>query len=179
MLIVTNPQYAGNLGYDDEPALAYRYDSNVPNSRQVAVGDVVLIRDAERLLGIARVEAIDAEKGEKRLHRCPVCRDSGLKRRAVKLPEYRCDSGHEFDTPLAEDVVVTRYAAHFRSSFAGAMSSVPKERIRAAAFRPNGQFAIEEIDVQAIAGDLREAVPGGRSLINAALNGGGTRTAPD
>ncbi|RWO32343.1 MAG: hypothetical protein EOS10_11635 [Mesorhizobium sp.] len=177
ILIASERQYAGNLGYEDDPVSTYRYDSNVPNSRRVAVGDVVLVRDTERLLGIARIVAIDSEKSEKRLQRCPVCRDSGLKRRAVKLPEYRCDRGHKFDVPLADDVNVTRYTAHFGASFVGAISPVPRERIRAAAFRPNGQFAIEEINAQAIASELQEALPGGRGLIAAALSRAAEATA--
>jgi hypothetical protein len=53
LLAMLNRQYGGNEGYDDSLGDVYRYDSTVPNGRHVSVGDVVVLRDAERILGAA------------------------------------------------------------------------------------------------------------------------------
>src|SRR5260370_19636315 len=35
--------YAGNAGYQDEPESVYRYDSNVPNHKNVTRGDLIFV----------------------------------------------------------------------------------------------------------------------------------------
>ena len=34
-------QYGGNVGYADEQRIKYLYDSDVPNSKRVTVGDLL------------------------------------------------------------------------------------------------------------------------------------------
>jgi hypothetical protein len=51
-------KYGGNVGYDDDPATIYRYDSDVANHLQVRQGDVVIIRSRAKVIGIATIEQI-------------------------------------------------------------------------------------------------------------------------
>lgn len=74
-------QYAGNHGYADDLARHYAYDSYVPNYKNVAVGDRVLLRDHDFILGTALVEAIEVEEGVKERLKCPGCGNTGLKER--------------------------------------------------------------------------------------------------
>jgi hypothetical protein len=94
--------YAGNVGYSDDPDRLYRYDSDVPNHKQLARGDVLFLLDRERLLGLAKVERVEQRRGEKSRQRCPQCRTSAIKARRRLTPLFRCHSGHEFDRPSTE-----------------------------------------------------------------------------
>jgi len=64
-------QYGGNIGYRDDPQRIYRYDSNVPNSRQLETGDLVFIRNRKFLVGIAIIEKVTSSFAEKIGRRCP------------------------------------------------------------------------------------------------------------
>lgn len=110
-------QFAGNDGYDDLPARYYSYDSTVPNCRRVTEGDLAVLRDSHAVIGAGWIEQIDNWPGEKLRRRCPVCRTTALKLRAVKRPHYRCDRGHEFDDPSEEVLPVVRYRAHYAGTW--------------------------------------------------------------
>ena len=139
-------QYGGNQGYDDEPASTYRYDSAVPNSRRVSPGDLVLLRDRETLLGLGLVERIVAGSGTKKRFRCPDCNVTGIKERRGLSPRWRCHNGHTFAEALEEDVSVTRYEAHYGSTFLPADGRIFASEIRLAAVHASDQLSIQELD---------------------------------
>jgi putative restriction endonuclease len=58
-------QYGGNSGYDDELISKYSFDSNVANHKQVSKGDLIVLRDGDHALGMARVEEITNNPGTK------------------------------------------------------------------------------------------------------------------
>jgi hypothetical protein len=138
-------QFAGNTGYDDHPNRHYSYDSTVPNSRAVAVGDLALPRDSNRALGIAWIAQIDGGPGTKLRRRCPVCRTTALKERLVKQPRYRCDQGHESDHPVEEMIDVIAYRAHY-VDWLPLRHELTADDLRPL-YRSNGQqHAIRELD---------------------------------
>lgn len=112
-------QYAGNHGYADDLMRHYDYDSDVPNHKNVAVGDQVLLRDHDFILGTGRVEVITVEEGRKVRLRCPECDNTSLKVRKHGL-KYRCDRvkcRKEFDEPKREEVSVRLYRAVYEQSW--------------------------------------------------------------
>lgn len=161
----TNRQYAGNHGYGDRPRRSYQYDNHVANSQNVSEGDLALIRNSERLLGIARIERVTRRPGTKRMLRCPRCGISGVKTRRRKLPRFRCDRGHEFPKRREEVVRVNRYQAHFGNSFVPVDDWVPAAEVKAAALRPSDQVSIEEIDISRISRRIAALNPAARSLL--------------
>jgi putative restriction endonuclease len=158
-------QHAGNRGYEDNPRSVYRYDSKVANHRDVATGDLALVRNRDRLLGIAQIERIGAEQGKKTINRCPQCGTSKIRTRENRLPRYRCWEGHEFAAPTHETVDVTLYEAHSGGSFVDAPDAVAVNRIRRAAPRPSSQLSIEEVNVRTLEQDLLSAFPRTRSVL--------------
>ena len=48
--------WAANRGYDDSAGIYYSYDSNVGRSKQVRVGDLVVIREDDHVAGWGLVE---------------------------------------------------------------------------------------------------------------------------
>lgn len=163
-------QYAGNPGYLDEPRRLYRYDSFVPNHKQVQEGDYVFIRDKHRLQGVARIEKINRANGEKLRSRCPVCGTTGIKARKSLSPRYRCDHKHEFDTPDEGMVPCQLYTAEYGNTFVSTPEALPIQELKGARLRPAGQLAIQEIAWEPIAPKIMEEYPATQILF--VTNGG-------
>lgn len=164
-------QYGGNVGYSDDVEQTYRYDSSVPNHKQVSSGDLVLIRDATRLLGIARIEEVTSKPSKKLRQRCPECGNTGIKLRKSMPVPWRCSKGHLFGTPSTESIDVTAYEAHYDQSFLRTPGAVPVSELKAAALRPNDQLSIEEVDLARIERALIDRFPATSFLISGFLQG--------
>jgi len=143
-------QYGGNTGYLDEVTSVYRYDSHVANHRQVDEGDLVLIRNRARLLGVAVLERIARAPAIKVRQRCPVCRVSAIRFRKGRAPGWRCRKGHEFQVPENESAQVTSYAAEYGDSYITETRVISSTVLKACAKRPNDQLSIEELEPQKI-----------------------------
>jgi hypothetical protein len=140
-------QYAGNVGYADDPVRVHRYDSNVGNSRHVANGDLAVVRDTSGLIGIGIISRIEEKAGTKQLARCPVCSTTAIKQRAARSPAYRCSQGHEFDQPRAEMIPVQHYEAHYGSTWISLAATMDNSILRTVTIGEGRQNSIQEIDV--------------------------------
>lgn len=160
-----NQQYAGNRGYRDDTGSIYRYDSNVANSRALQAGDLVVLRNSERMLGIAQIERIEQKPATKIMLRCPECSTTALKERQNKRPRFRCQRGHEFEKPLEDVKNVTAFQAHYEHSFVSVPDAIPVADLKAEALRPSDQLSIEEIEVPQIEHALISANPQVRDLL--------------
>jgi hypothetical protein len=140
-------QYGGNIGYDDDLSSRYEYDSNVANHRQVAEGDVIVIRDRKRALGVARIEQITTTQGTKLIRRCPECHTTSIKERATKHPTWRCVHRHLFEEPEASEKLVTKYSANFGGTYVPIQQQITVALLKSIAIRPNDQLSIEELDL--------------------------------
>lgn len=107
------------LAYGDDLGQQYAYDSNVRNSRQIAVGDVLLIRDDHFVYGRGVVERITRRPGRKEMRRCPNCGSvSKVAERSTVLPRFRCGRCTvEFDQPRYETKDVTELLAYYGSTW--------------------------------------------------------------
>ncbi|MCA9058976.1 MAG: hypothetical protein KDA85_10770, partial [Planctomycetaceae bacterium] len=164
-------QHGGNTGYEDTPASVYRYDSGIPNSSNVKPGDLVFVRDQDELLGVALVDRIAFSPGTKELLKCPVCGRSGFRERRNMSPVYRCFWGHTFDEPDREIREVTRYEAQYGGTYVPAFGAVSGAQLRAAAWRPNAQLSIEEVNAASLAETIVRAVPATRPIFEAYFQG--------
>lgn len=165
-------QYGGNQGYTDDPRRVYRYDSKVANHRGLSTGHFALIRDRNNLLGVAQIERIESQPGEKTMLRCPTCGTVNIKSRERKRPRFRCNNNHEFGDPTPEIVDVTQYEAHFEHTFVNAPDAIPVLQIKAAALRPSDQVSIEEIDLNKLERALTLAFPKTRAILASFFHSG-------
>lgn len=152
-------QYGGNTGYRDDLSRTYRYDSTVPNHKQLSVGDLVFIRNRSRLLGIAVIENVISDPASNVRQRCPECGTVNIKRRRRIDPPWRCVNAHTFAEPSVDSVPVTAYEANYGGTYVQAPSGFTASRLRAAALRPNDQLAIEEVDASRLERELISAEP--------------------
>jgi len=158
-------QYGGNTGYGDQLTSVYRYDAAVQNHKQLAEGDLVLIRDSDHLVGLARVEKITSSTVSKVRQRCPACGKVTIKLRKKSTPPWRCSAGHEFQLPASETISLVGYEARYGQTFVATPGAIPIADIKAAARRPSDQLSIEEIDVSSLEERLSQTFPQTRELI--------------
>jgi putative restriction endonuclease len=141
-------EYGGNAGYDDSIESKYEFDSNVPNCKQLAEGDFVVVRDKKKVLGSAIITTIKEYQGvTKVISRCPICDFTGIKERKNKIPRWRCGKGHEFESPSNSEVLVTRYVAEFSDSFRGNSNNVLLDEVRAITLKSAKQLSIQGLDL--------------------------------
>lgn len=110
-------KYKSIDGYKDEIETKYVYDNTVPNHKKIKAGDIAVLVDKKNVLCLAKISQIVIFNGRKERRRCPVCRSTNCDPRKTKIPKYRCDKGHEFDTPDSETIEVTNFEAYYSSSF--------------------------------------------------------------
>lgn len=144
--------WAANDGYDDASGSHYSYDSNVPNSQKVAVGDLVVIRHDDYLDGWAVVDHIHREdNADKVITRCPRCDKTNWRRRKNMTPAVKCDAcGGEFTEDQLKVTVakVTKYEASYAVSWVEAARPVSfRSPLLTDAFLTGGTFnAIRPLD---------------------------------
>lgn len=148
-------QYGGNFGYDDDLQRAYRFDNFVPYSKQIKLGDILVIRDRTQALGFAEVRRLENGSGTKNRQRCPACRTTTIKEREHLQPRWRCKNGHECDSPLQEAVSCTKYTAWFEGAWVPATHLIPISMLRTACTKFVGQNSIQPINLN----HLRDLLP--------------------
>lgn len=99
--------------YHDSLTEYYNYDSFVANSKQIQNKDLAIIINKVQILGFAEIGKIVTVTGVKTIRRCPECPSTTIDTRKTKIPIFRCNKGHTFNTPLEERKVVTKYKAVF------------------------------------------------------------------
>lgn len=144
-----NLRYWGNDGYHDDSSVFYRYNNSVPNYKNVKKGDIVIIRDREKVLGISIVEKLETRSTTKTVFKCPHegCNAKKIRPRETIKPKWRCDNGHEF----AEQKIVlepaTEFIANYGSSFQ-TLDNVSLLQLKSESPRYNIQLSIQEVNIK-------------------------------
>jgi hypothetical protein len=90
--------------------MAQRYGVRIGTPR-----DVVVIREAQTILGVSRIDRIDAKDDVKPRKRCPVCGSIGIEFRK-RTNEWACtnaDCKERSPAPAESLEPVTKYSAHY------------------------------------------------------------------
>jgi len=77
----------------------------------------------------------------------------------TKQPEFRCERGHEFETPVQQTVSCTIYTADFGGSYTAFKDDFGRDFLRAGCPRYNDQLAMQEFDFLRIEGTFRSTYP--------------------
>ena len=122
--------WAANRGYDDSAGIYYSYDSNVGRSRQVAVGDLVVVREDDHIAGWGFIEYIEVTPDSlKEITRCPSCRKTNFSRRKTISPANKCSScSFEFEDSQA--VVTSELVTAFRAYYANTWTEAARPVFR-------------------------------------------------
>lgn len=99
-------------GYQDQTGESYHYDSLVPNHKNLASGDSVVLRKENEILGIGEISQISDREDTKIHRRCPECKSTDIRERTTKLPKWKCGKcPHEFSEPEETIVEVRSFVA--------------------------------------------------------------------
>ena len=102
----------GIAGYPDRTGEVYHYDSLVPNHKNLGVGDFVVLRKENKILGVAEISGISENTGDKTHRRCPKCNTTDIRVRKTKQPKWKCGKcAHEFSEPEKSIADVRVYVA--------------------------------------------------------------------
>lgn len=145
-------QFQGNLGYTDRVDRFYEWDSTVPNHALPETGDVAVLRDSDHLLGLGWIASIDRLPAELKLRRrCPRCGTTDFKRRSSLRPPFRCGRCRaEFDRPVEEEIGVTRYVAHYGTSWWPLPAPVAVRAVAGAYRSRASQHSIRELGMDGL-----------------------------
>ncbi|GIL37700.1 HNH endonuclease signature motif containing protein [Phycicoccus sp. DTK01] len=152
-----NRGHGGNNGYDDQFDAYYSWDSNVPNHKNLQVGDPIALWDKERLLGISVIEAIETSPGFKELSRCPHCRATRISERKLASPRFRCmQCRSEFEFAVKEIVPVEVYQARYDAAWTSLDGVLNEQEVRSLAVNPKEFNAMRPIHWDALEQALLE-----------------------
>jgi len=122
--------YKSTDRHKDEIESKYVYDDSVANHKQIKSGDIAVIIDKKKVLGLARISKIVIFNGEKERRRCPICRSTNYEDRKTKTPKYRCNKGHEFTMPDSEKIEVKNFEAYYSTSFIMSKELITIDKIK-------------------------------------------------
>ena len=137
--------------YDDSTGNFYSYDSNVPNSKQIRVGDIVVVRTDDDVAGWGIIERIDVTPNfAKLIRRCPAC-DATNPRVLERTTGYtRCDRCRlqflESETIISQ-TNVTSYCAYYANSWIESAPAIEARELREIEDKVNSQLAIRSVDI--------------------------------
>ncbi|MBU4506661.1 MAG: DUF3883 domain-containing protein, partial [Gammaproteobacteria bacterium] len=99
-------------GYRDMTGESYNYDSFVPNHTNIAVGDFVVLRLDDQIVGIGRVGSISSHADVKQHRRCPDCKSTDIRERVILSPPFKCGKcSFEFSEPIQTSATITAFQA--------------------------------------------------------------------
>ena len=143
--------WGGHDGYDDEINEYYSYDSQVGNYKNVQVGDLVIVKGEDHLLGFGEIETITSGKATKDVYRCPKCGESP-EGRTRKTPRWRCSGKgchYEFndDEMLSETKDVIKYRASYKNTWRDANFPLGRKEVFSFQANNDNQSAIRLLEI--------------------------------
>ncbi|MGN9791368.1 HNH endonuclease [Streptomyces sp. OZ13] len=147
MYLGEDPKRVGG-GYDDNSSSHYSWDSRVPNSTAVRVGDEIVLWDGNTSLGLSVIEDIETGTGTKDLSSCPKCGKADIAERKTMTPKYRCwttTCKAEFNLPAVETVDVMTYRARYEAGWVDLHGHLPAAELRQLCVEPKSQNALRRL----------------------------------
>ena len=140
-------------GYRDETGEIYRYDSLVPNYKNLSSGDMIVLRKEDEILGLGRIEDIASAAAVKEHRRCPSCQSTDIRERKTKSPRWKCGAcAHEFAEPVKSNADVKAFTATI-SDFARLKNPPTYQAVKACVPGEGGQssqLSILQLDADKI-----------------------------
>jgi len=98
--------------YRDATGESYHYDSLVPSHRNLATGDLVVVRKENEIIGVGTIGNISETADVKNHRRCPRCESTDIRERTTKQPKWKCGKcPEEFSEPKETEVEVRSFVA--------------------------------------------------------------------
>ncbi len=93
-------------GYLDSIGDSYEWVSKLPHGNEIQVGDFILIRDSNHLIGFSVIEDIQISQKNRENTLCPKCNVAKVRERRTKTPRYLCmNCRYEFEQPIVLSIL--------------------------------------------------------------------------
>ncbi len=137
-------------GYKESLGLSYEWRLGLPKGHAIAVGDVIVIRDNQHVLGFSVIEKIENKQKLYSSNRCPNCDQVQVEERVKKIPKYRCRScADTFAEPLIVSEKEMFGVAHYAPGWVPLdKSSLTKSLWMRLSVTPKSQHSLQSIDQQ-------------------------------
>jgi len=131
---------------------AYTYETDDRSKKQIAADDLVFLRDQRRLLAVARVESVSAEKREQVVPKCPVCGVAKIEMRKKRDLPYRCFHGHQFAVPAEARQLTVINTAHFPNDVVRIAAQIEPAELRPFEFTNSRHVKLKLGDISGLCG---------------------------
>lgn len=149
--------HGGNFGYDDQFDAYYSWDSNVPNHKTIAIGDLIAVWDMHQLLGASVIENIERSHATKSLSRCPECRTTRISPPGPRRLAFRCmKCKSEFPLPAPDVVEVVKYVARYDAAWTSLEGVLTAQQLRELAVNPREFNSMRALNWPAFQASLTE-----------------------
>lgn len=148
-------------GYKESLGLSYEWRLGLPKGHDIAVGDVIVIRDNYHVLGFSLIEKIEKKRKLYSSNRCPNCDRAQVEERVKKMPKYRCRScAMAFAEPLIVSEKEEFRVAHYAPGWVSLdKSSLTKSLWMKLSVTPKSQHSLQSIDQQKFGEFLKQLDP--------------------
>lgn len=146
-LSVENQSHGGNDGYDDNPREHYSWDNTVERSKEVAVGDRLVLWNSKILLGASVIQEIEIGESIKPLYRCP---NPNCKKAKIRLPKdgvdgmcYKCKIPFPEATELKTSV--TTYRSRHDAGWVALEGALDGSQLRSLTEKPESKHSFRPL----------------------------------
>lgn len=154
-------QHGGNEGYNDDPAVTYRWDSTVAHHADIAPGDTIVLWDKKTSIGASVIESIETGSKSKTLNKCPHCGKAGIKARKDKAPKYKCyKCGGVFDKPKTQRKNVITYETRHDIAWVDLAGVLSGPQLRNLCKDPKSQQSMRPLQWEALRNAVKAAGQG-------------------
>ncbi len=134
---------ARNGNYGDASGYSYSWDTTVPNHALPKVGDIVILRSKQRVIGVSILSKVDKRASWKARLRCPNCMSTKMKW-SSRQESFRCGPcSNMISTPNAEFLgEIDSYHALYHWFFTP-LENISIPQVRQISKTPNSQQSIQ------------------------------------
>lgn len=140
-------------GYSETVGESYEWVAKLPSGRDIQIGDVIILRDDQNVLGFSLIEAIEITQKPREQTLCPKCGIAQVRERKNKVPRYMCANCHsEFHKPVIEIAILEHRRAIYGAGWVSLEPDFRTEKAwRLLSASPKSQHSMQRVNVEAFA----------------------------
>jgi hypothetical protein len=138
-------------GYLETIGESYEWVSKLPNGNEISVGDLLIIRDSEFVLGFSIIDCIDVSRKVREKNTCPKCGVAQVRVRKTIKPIYMCAAcSATFDSPNTEKQILEHKVAIYGAGWVDLeRDSRTLKAWKYLSLSPKSQHSLQPVNVDA------------------------------
>lgn len=140
-------------GYSETIGESYEWVAKLPSGLDIEIGDVIILRDDQNVLGFSLIEDIEITQKPREQTLCPKCGIAQVRERKRKVPRYTCASCHsDFHKPVIEIAILEHRRAIYGAGWVSLDPDFRTEKAwRSLSGSPMSQHSMQRVDLEAFA----------------------------